>query len=390
MLPTENTRITTTSNTSLNHISLSQQAPIKKVLVICHHRPDRSPGQRYRFEQYIPFLEQNGYYFDRSNLLNENDEKAFYKYGNYFKKFLIWIKTWRVRFKDWKRMNQYDIVFIYREALLTRSIFFEKKFSKSKAKLIYDFDDAIWEKGHSKANGKLAFLKNPAKTGKIIGLSDVIFAGNRYLAEYAKKFNSNVVIVPSTIDLSQYVLPGKKKDNEIICIGWTGSPHTVKHFKLAIPILKKIKDKYGDKISFKIIGDRNYYCSELNTQALEWRSATEAEDLSELDIGIMPLPDDPWEKGKCGMKGLQYMGLGIATIMSPVGVNTEIIQDGINGYLPNTEEEWVEKLSLLIENRVLRERIGNAGRQTVADKYCVEAWKQKYLDNFNRLTATKN
>jgi glycosyltransferase involved in cell wall biosynthesis len=102
----------------------------------------------------------------------------------------------------------------------------------------------------------------------------------------------------------------------------------------------------------------------------------------------MPLPDDEWAKGKCGLKGLQYMALEIPTLMSPVGVNTEIIQNGVNGYLPDKENEWVDILSGLIENKELRERIGKAGRQTVVNKYSVEAWKQKYLDNFNKLTAT--
>ncbi|HWR33725.1 MAG TPA: glycosyltransferase family 4 protein, partial [Chitinophagaceae bacterium] len=169
---------------------------------------------------------------------------------------------------------------------------------------------------------------------------------------------------------------------------WSGSITTIQHFTTAIPVLKKIKDKFGDRVSFKIIGDKNYYCTELGTKGDAWIASTEIEDLSQIDIGIMPLPDDEWAKGKCGLKGLQYMALEIPTLMSPVGVNTEIIQNGINGYLPDSENEWVDTLSNLIENKELRERIGKAGRQTVIDKYSVEAWKQKYLDNFNRLTAT--
>jgi glycosyltransferase involved in cell wall biosynthesis len=151
--------------------------------------------------------------------------------------------------------------------------------------------------------------------------------------------------------------------------------------------LKKIKDKFGDRVSFKIIGDKNYYCAELDTKGDAWIASTEIDDLSQIDIGIMPLPDDEWAKGKCGLKGLQYMALEIPTLMSPVGVNTEIIQNGVNGFLPDTENEWVETLSALIENAALRERTGKAGRQTVIDKYSVLAWKQKYLDNFNKLTA---
>jgi len=357
-------------------------------LIICLHRPNRSPGQRYRYEQYIPFLQQNGFQFDISNLLNEKDDKNIYSPGNYFKKFLIYLKTWRIRIKDWSRMNRYDIIFIYRDALVTGSTFFERKFSRSKAKVICDFDDAIWLQNVSAGNRRLAFLKNPAKTSKIIGLCDLIFAGNQFLADYALQFNKNVVVIPSTIDMNVYQRKEKKDNSGTVCIGWTGSPTTVRHFITAIPVLKKIKEKFGEKVEFKIIGDKNYYCAELETQGEAWAAATEVEDLSQVDIGIMPLPDNEWEKGKCGMKGLQYMGLGIPALMSPVGANLEIIQDGVNGYLPASENEWVERLSMLVEDKALRERIGNAGRQTVINKYSVEAWKQKYLDNFNQLIAT--
>jgi glycosyltransferase involved in cell wall biosynthesis len=361
---------------------------MKKVLIICLHRKDRSPGQRFRYEQYLSFLEANGYHFDISILLNAKDDKAFYSKGNYFRKIIIYLKTLLIRTKDWFRMKRYDIIFIYRDALMTGSTFFERRFASSKAKLIFDFDDAIWLQNVSEANKKLAFMKNADKTRKIIRLSDLIFVGNQYLSDYAAQFNKNISIIPTTIDTSIYVPQKKSGDGKTICIGWSGSFSTIQYFATAIPALKKIKDKFGDKVSFKIIGDKNYYCTELETKGDAWIASTEIEDLSQIDIGIMLLPDDEWAKGKCGLKGLQYMALEIPTLMSPVGVNTEIIQNGVNGYLPNTENEWVETLSDLIENNGLRERIGKAGRQTVIDKYSVLAWKQKYLDNFNKLTAT--
>ncbi len=362
---------------------------MKKVLIICHHRKDRSPGQRFRYEQYLSFLEQNGYQFDISILLNEKDDKAFYAKGSYFKKAFIYLKTLRIRMKDWFRMNRYDIIFIFRDALMTGSTFFERRFARSKAKIIYDFDDAIWMQNVSDANKKLAFLKNASKTGTIIGLSDLVFAGNQYLSDYAAQFNKNIVIIPTTIDTDLYFPVKNKKEAGSVCIGWSGSFSTIQHFATAIPALKRIKDKFGSLVSFKIIGDKNYYCAELDTKGDAWISATEIEDLSKIDIGIMPLPDDEWSKGKCGLKGLQYMALEIPTLMSPVGVNSEIIQNGVNGYLPATEDEWVDVLSKLITDKALREQIGKAGRQTVIERYSVHAWKQKYLDNFNRLTKAK-
>jgi glycosyltransferase involved in cell wall biosynthesis len=359
---------------------------MKKVLIICHHRANRSPGQRFRYEEYIPYLEANGYTFHTSILFNEKDDKVFYSKGKYFSKAIIYGKALLKRTKDWFAMNRYDIIFIFREAMMTGSVFFEKKFAGSNAKIIFDFDDSIWLQNVSAANKKLAFLKNAEKTPDIIKVADLIFAGNQYLADYAVQFNKQIAIIPTTIDTDVYV-PQKKQANEkTVCIGWSGSFSTIQHFSLAIPALQKIKKKYGDKVCFKIIGDGSYYCQELQTAGVPWKAATEIEDLSDIHIGIMPLPDDEWAKGKCGLKGLQYMALGIPTLMSPVGVNTEIIQNGINGFLPDTEDEWVDTLSELIEQRDRRISIGNAGRKTVVDKYSVLAWREKYLEYFNQLS----
>ncbi len=360
---------------------------MKKVLVLCHHRLNRSPGQRYRYEQYISFLEKNGFAFKISNLLNEKDDKAFYAKGNYFRKLLIFLKSWIIRLADLLKANKYDIVFIYRDALITGSTFFERKFAKTSAKIIYDFDDAIWLHGVSEANSKFSFLKNPGKTKVIIELSDLVIVGNKYLANYALQYNKNVCIIPSTINTKEYTSKPFDIGKQEVCIGWTGSPTTVKHFMTAIPVLKKVKEKYGNKVVFKIIGDKNYYCSSLDTQGIAWAAATEVDDLLSIDIGIMPLPDNEWERGKCGMKGLQYMGLGIATVMSPVGANNEIIQNGVNGYLPNTEEDWFNVLSNLIDDKNLRQRIGAAGRQTVVEKYSTEAWEKTYLNYFTNILA---
>jgi len=203
-----------------------------KVLFIVNHRKDRSPGQRFRFEQYVDYLQENGYQCYFSVLLNENDDQIFYSKGNYFGKAIIFLKSLLIRTKDWLKMNDYDIIFVFREALMTGSTFFEKKFSKSKAKVVFDFDDAIWLETISESNKKLAFLKNASKTEQIIRFSDLIFAGNQYLADYAKKFNQHTVIVPTTINTDVY----KNKNlntTDKICIGWSGSFSTIEHFKTA-------------------------------------------------------------------------------------------------------------------------------------------------------------
>jgi glycosyltransferase involved in cell wall biosynthesis len=357
---------------------------MKRVLYIAMHRRDRSPSQRFRFEQYMDFLKEKGYDYDFSFLISPKDDKIFYSPGNTFQKGIIFLKCFFKRLKDVLRANQYDIIFIQREAFMSGTVFFEKQFAQSKAKVIFDFDDSIWMQNVSDANKKFSFLKNASKTSKIIALSDMIFAGNPYLAEYARPFNNNIRMVPTTIDTDEYQRMSLPAD-EKICIGWSGSITTIQHFKFAVPALLKVKKKYGDRIKIKVIGDANYRNEELDVISLNWNKKDELKELSSFDIGIMPLPDDEWAKGKCGLKGLQYMALEIPTIMSPVGVNSEIIQNGVNGFLATGEDDYVNAISLLIEDTVLRKKIGAEGRRTVQEKYSVKALQQKYLEYYQQL-----
>jgi len=351
------------------------------------HRPDRSPSQRFRFEQYMEFLKANGFDYDFSYLINAEDDKVFYSPGNTFKKFQIVAGSFMKRLKDAANADRYDIIFIQREAFMTGTTYFEKRFSRSRAKVIFDFDDSIWMQNVSEANRFFSFAKDAAKTSRIIAMSDMIFAGNPYLADYSKAFNNNVKVVPTTIDTNEYQRLQLPREDNKICIGWSGSMTTIQHFKFAVPALLKIKQKYGDKIKIKAIGDVGYRNDELNVISKNWSKQDELKDLSSFDIGIMPLPDDEWAKGKCGLKGLQYMALEIPTIMSPVGVNSEIIQSGVNGFLATTDDEYVNAISKLIEDEELRRKMGSEGRRTVLEKYSKQAWERQYLQYFTEILS---
>ncbi len=346
-----------------------------KILFLVAHRPNRSPSQRFRFEQYLDFLQNEGFEYKFSYLLSAWDDKYFYSKGNFLLKAFIVLKSIFKRFNDIRVASNYDVAFVQREAFMLGTTFFERQIGK-RTKLIFDFDDSIWKMDVSKGNERLKWLKNPNKTKELISISDLVFAGNDYLKEFALQFNQNVVIIPTTIDTEEYRPNKKPKDK--ICIGWSGSKTTIKHFETALPFLKQLKQKYGDNIYIKVIGD-HYSDAELSISGSPWKKDTELEDLNEFDIGIMPLPDDEWTKGKCGLKGLQYMALEIPTIMSPVGVNSEIIEDGKNGFLADKENEWAEKVSLLIESSEIRKEIGKAGRETVMERYSVHSKKENYL-----------
>lgn len=364
---------------------LSLVTSMKKVLFIALHRPNRAPSQRFRFEQYLDYLKANGFDYDYGHVLRKEDDAYFYGKGFYWKKLgILWrsfVYLWRLT----RRAKEYDLVFIQRECLMIGSTFFEKRFAK-KVPTIYDFDDAIWIPAISDNNKRLKFLKDGSKTARLIQLSTLVFAGNQYLADYAKQFNPNVRVIPTTVDtdlFTRHPYPPRSR----VCVGWSGSFSTIPHFEHAIPALLRLQQLYGDRIYFKVIGDPNYKNEALGIQGIAWTAEDEVFQLSELDIGLMPLPEDEWTKGKCGLKGLTYMSLEIATIMSPVGVNTEIIEDGVNGFLAKTEDEWVEKISRLIEDAELRLRIGKAGRQTVLDRYSVLSQRDHYLNAFKELTS---
>jgi glycosyltransferase involved in cell wall biosynthesis len=210
---------------------------------------------------------------------------------------------------------------------------------------------------------------------------DAVIAGNRYLADYALQYNDRVVVIPTTID-TEYHQPesGRNHNPGQVCIGWTGSMTTVRHFREAESALLRIRDLFGERVRFKLFGYGGYENKDLGIKGIPWTTETEVEELKDMDIGIMPLPDDEWSKGKCGFKALQYMAMEIPPVVSPVGVNTEIIEDGVNGYLASTEDEWVSRISHLIENAEHRKEIGERARQTIIDRYSVISQQPVYLE----------
>lgn len=358
---------------------------MKKILAIVQHRKDRSPGQRFRFEQYIPALENAGYEIIFSNILNEKNAKIFYSHGRLLAKLRIVIKSFFHRLRDLKKAKECDIIFVYREAYMLGTTYFEKRFAKTGKPVIFDFDDSIWLNDTSEGNQSLAWMKRPEKTSDICKYSNLVIVGNQYLADYVLKYNPNIFILPTTINTEYHKPTNCSLKSEKICIGWTGTTTTLKHYDIAIPTLKKLKEKYKDKIYFKVIVNHEKWVRDIDVKFVKWSLENEISDLCEFDIGIMPLPDNEWSHGKCGFKGLQCMALEMPVIMSPVGVNTEIISHGTNGFLAKTEQEWFDILSELIENAELRKKIGKAGRKTVEEKYSVKVWQDIFVKKISEL-----
>lgn len=357
-----------------------------RVLFVANHRLNRAPSQRFRFEQYLEHLRAEGIDCEFSPLLTADEDKTFYGRSNALLKAWVLARCAVRRTRDVRRAAEFDVVFIQREAFFGGSPVFERAFKRSGVRMVLDFDDSIWLLDVSDANRHYAWLKRPQKTAEIARLADVVIAGNSFLLDYAKKYNSNAVLIPTTIDTVSYKRTIPRRSSGSICIGWTGSPTTIRNFQCGVPALAQIKARYGGRVHFRVIGDGSYRNDALGIKGEPWEALTEVESLSDMDIGIMPLPDEDWSRGKCGLKGLQFMALEVPVVMENLGANKEIVTDGVDGLLASGTAEWVSKLSSLVDSVDLRERLAVAGRRTVEARFSVESQRPAYVRLLRNLT----
>jgi glycosyltransferase involved in cell wall biosynthesis len=322
-------------------------------------------------------LEQAGFSYQIAPFYSDKTWEILYRKGDKIAKFLGVLGGFLKRITLIFNVSKYDFVFIHREICPIGPPIFEWIIAKLlHKKLIFDFDDAIW------LTDEKARLTNLVrcfwKVGNICSYSYKISTGNEYLADYARQFNNNVIINPTTIDLEHHKTSENTK-NEFVTIGWTGSHSTLKYLQTIYPVLKKLEDK----CKLLVICDVNPEYDLKHYEFVPWSEENEVLGLQKIDIGIMPLPNNEWTKGKCGFKALQYMALKKAVILSPVGVNTQIIQDNKNGYWADTEQEWESKILELIQNKELRNEFGLLGFETLKNHYSVEANKENFLNLFD-------
>jgi len=205
--------------------------------------------------------------------------------------------------------------------------------------------------------------------------------GNQYLADYAKQFNDQVIINPTTIDTENLHNPSNKEVNKVPIIGWTGTHSTMPYLLPILPILDDLNKDH--QFQLLIISNQRPDFERPYLKFLKWDKATEIKDLQKMDIGIMPLSDDQWAKGKCGFKALQYMSLKIPALVSPVGVNTEIVDHGINGYICDNPEEWKDALKNFLNDLTLIDKMAEACRQKITKNYSVLSNTKNFLGLFN-------
>ncbi|MFV1974619.1 MAG: glycosyltransferase family 4 protein [Candidatus Scalindua sp.] len=313
-------------------------------------------ASRYRVLQYLPYLKEHGV---QTTVLPF--QKGFLK-----------------KLKLFKSAGKYDILFIQRKRF---PVLWLKYIRKNARRIVYDFDDSVMYRNSKAANPesntRVKMFKN------IVTASDYVIAGNEYLKKNTTPYTNDVTTIPSPINMSLY--PQKKYPEwSNITLGWIGATGSIHYLEKMKPVFEALGKKYED-LKLKIICDTFFDCDNIAVEKKLWSAQEEVADIQSLDIGLMPLMDDPWSHGKCGLKILQCLATGVPVVCSPAGINREIVEDGVHGFWANTQEEWIEKLEILINDPDLRRKMGMAGRKRVIEQYSLKANAPRMLKIFQQL-----
>lgn len=329
-----------------------------------------SPSQRFRVEQWRPELENKGISIDFLPLMDKRLLDTLYRPGHFGAKAAGMAAATIRRVSALAKIRRYDVIFIHRGACLAGPALLERLIALTGLPIIFDFDDAIHLLDTSEANRHFGWLKFPGKTAAICRSSSHVVVGNSYLAAYACQHNRRVTIIPSSVDTRHYRPVEKQASNGRVVVGWMGSSTSQTHLEAFAPVLREL----GSRLEFelRVVSDREPVLPGIPFVWRRWSAETEIRDLGEFDIGIMPMPDDQWARGKCAMKALLYMSMGVPAICSEVGTNREVIEHGRNGFLAATPHDWFAQLDALIRDPDRRLRLGAAGRETVEKAYSMD------------------
>ncbi|MCA9088079.1 MAG: glycosyltransferase family 4 protein [Planctomycetaceae bacterium] len=327
------------------------------------------PSTRFRILPYLPRLRAQGLKCDVFH-------SAPPKYHEY--PLLGWrlnqkLRKWmRQRDLVLARLRSYDVIVLERELFDDPSWNVEAAFRQSTSRFLLDVDDAI-------------FLRYPEKFARIAGMADQVLAGNSLLAEKCAEYCSQVSVFPTAVDLAEYAFPipqEARSSLDVPIIGWIGTPSNLPYLNVALPALKEFARRR--RFVLRIITSHAEDLKQVDFQEVPvefrcWSAKTAVREIQQFSIGIMPLPDEPWERYKCGFKLLQYMAAGVPAIASPVGVNRDIITPGIHGCRAESTEDWLNQLTFLLDNPVQTLAMVQAARQKVEEQYSIDVLAPKLL-----------
>jgi glycosyltransferase involved in cell wall biosynthesis len=308
-------------------------------------------ASRYRVLQYLPFFHAGGI-----------DTEVF---------------EFPQRMAGWSSLLEHlkkgDIIFVQRKRLPRAVLLFLKRLKK---RILYDFDDAVMFKNSLSKNPYS--LRRTMSFKRMLRYADLVIAGNEFLKEEADKYHKNVKVLPTPIDAERY-REKEFRESDTVNIGWIGDHGSIHYMESYKDVWEAIGRKYGHVV-LTIICDTFIETKDISLRKIPWSYEREIDDLMSLDIGVMPLFDDLWSQGKCGFKIVQYLGVGVPVVCTPVGINRDVIEDGVNGFWAMTKDEWIERLSMLVENASARAKMGKEGRRKIMDQYSVQVCAPKLVE----------
>lgn len=323
---------------------------------------------RLRLFQYERLLLSAGLDITFQSLLSDKMLRSRYAHGTY--RGLSLVRAYISRIQWLLRRRKFDLIWIEKEALPWLPQLMELMLLQG-VPFVLDYDDAVFHNYDQHKNRIFRRLYGRRLDG-LMAEAKTVVVGNGYLAERARNAGCRrLESIPTVVDLDRYPLPIRtEKSNRESVIGWIGSPSTAKYLRLASDALGRLQEEFN--IRCVAIGAKEEDLVGTPFRSIPWCEDTEVSSLNGLDIGIMPLADTPWERGKCGYKLIQYMASGLPVVASPVGVNNQIVKHGVNGFLASTQEEWIDCLEKLVSDVALRARLGAAGRKRVEREFCLQ------------------
>lgn len=344
-----------------------------RLLTLVQKGPDVAPNQRFRHEQWAPHLSRDhGITLDFDAFESPELSDLIYRSGRRVEKARLTLRDSLRRWGTGRRVDAFDGVVVLREALLVGGAWLERRLAARGVPLVYDFDDAIWRHDVEGRSRAMTWLRAPWKVAAICRAARLVTVGNEYLAGFARQHAATVAVVPTSIDVDRYPEIPPPPAGAPFTVVWSGSHSTLPMLDALRPALERVARQIP--LRLRVVCDvAPEPLGHGEVEFVRWRAASEAADLAPAHVGLMPLPDTPFARGKCGCKALQYMAIGRPAVVSPVGVNRDIVRDGDNGRWATTPEEWERALLQLAADPSARDRMGRAARQTVQAGYSARA-----------------
>jgi glycosyltransferase involved in cell wall biosynthesis len=350
--------------------------------------PIEHPSSRHRVYQYLDYLEKMGIQCTVSPALTSSQYRQWSR-THWQTSLMANLLAAKTRLFDLSRARRFDVILMQRNILSpVLPPVFETLLNQANGSTVFDFDDLIVGSSYSRLlNGRYAriagvFLRNRVHTA--IGACRCVIVGSPYLRERAEAYSDDVTLIPTSVDLRRYTPRPQKTSCWPIVIGFKGGRATSVYLGQLRPVFDGLHRRYGSKLKVIVHGVPDFPVWGPYIEIWPFRLESELVDLQSFDIGIMPLHDDEHARGKCAFKALEYMAVGIPCVSSRVGVINDIVQDGGNGFLASTSEEWIEKLSSLIDDEHLRASMGREGRQTVEEGFTIDVNAPKLVAVLNR------